>query len=188
MALKGWYGNKQAHSLASKGIRTKNTWKNSQAYEDGLVGEVPIDWLWQFRNKKRGEMPPNWDDLKVREKYEGRELEAKNERENIERIKKDILENGLISPLHLVVGKDDERVSLEEGNHRLVALKELGYEKVPIIVYISEFTFSGIEYFTDVQKTKYFPSRANPINVFPDLKGYTPEPRLQKRDWKEEYR
>lgn len=191
--MKGWYGNKYKHSLASRGIKiggiNKETWRESYNAKEGLVSEVPIDWLWQFRHE-RGQLPSNYDNWSVEEKQSIEDIKdevIKSERDNIDRLKIDISENGLKSPLILEAGRDG-RVHLGEGNHRLVALKELGYEKVPVIVIPYEFTLGGIEYFTDVQKTIRFPSPANPLNVFPDLEGYTIHPMLQKWDYKEEYR
>ena len=192
--MKGWYGNPHKHSLASRGIKTKyeDDWRKGKSVERGLVAEVPIDWLWKFRTE-RGQLPSDWDEWseekkRVIEGMGGVDLIIKIERENIERIKEDISKNGLQTPLILDVGRDDGRVVLGEGNHRLVALKELGYEKVPVIVSVANFTFGGIEYPTDVQKTVYFPSYASPLHVFSELEGYTPHPDLKERDWKEEYR
>jgi len=184
--MKGWHGNRYGHSLASRGIKTiSGDWIQSEYTKKGMVEEVPIDWLWQFR-KVRGEMPEDLD------RYDPKEREwiiniIKEERENINRLKKEILEEGLRVPLMLEAGRDGT-VHLGEGNHRLIALKELGYENVPVRVVTGDTTFGNKLYETDVEKTDCFPSCSSPLYVFQDLEGYTPHPLLSKRDWKEEYR
>ena len=52
---------------------------------------------------------------------------------NIQKLKKDIKENGLKEPLKIIINSKGN-ILLVEGNHRIIALKELGYEKVPVVV------------------------------------------------------
>lgn len=192
--MKGWYGNSQRHSLASKGISTKNLhnpinkepWRESNIIE--FIDEVPIDWLWQFREYDRGQEPdnpyalfPNDDEETVRQWVSAI---VKEERKTIKNLKKDIMENGLKSPLLLLVGMSDGKVSLGEGNHRIKALKELGYKKVPVTVVRYKNVGNGIIYdMPAVTNTHYFPGNAKPTNVFPDLDGYKVHPGLGERDW-----
>ena len=92
-------------------FKLKKTWKKD--WKD--VEEVPIKWIAQFREyDKSGLRNP----------------------ENVEVLKESIKKKGLEEPLMLVVSPTEKKASLGEGNHRLVALEELGVKKVPVRLWI----------------------------------------------------
>ena len=66
---------------------------------------------------------------------------AKNpDRELVDKLKKDIEQNGLLNPLEIVWWWNNGSLGVHHGNHRIFALKELGYKKVPcnLRVYVFE--------------------------------------------------
>jgi len=104
------------------------------------------------------------------EKIKGNKLRMT--REEMEALKKDIQENGLNNPLIVNVGADSRTAKLGEGNHRLQALKELGYTHAPVRISVgqkwgSELNNSGlIDGLLIPEKGKYFKSEAKPSEVF----------------------
>lgn len=85
-------------------------WKNQQTYAR-KAKYVPIEWLLQFK---------------------GNNL-RKSEEEMME-LQEDLIDNGLQDPLWMSVGKEDHKIKLGEGNHRLEIFRRLGLKEVPIIV------------------------------------------------------
>jgi hypothetical protein len=53
-------------------------------------------------------------------------------RENIDKLKEDIFKNGFKEPI-IVQYTNNGKASIVEGNHRYVAAKELGYDKIPVV-------------------------------------------------------
>ena len=89
----------------------KRTYENDEAYAHLMIEDIEIAFLNQFiGNRKRlGE-----------DAYEA--------------LKMDIAKNGLTDPLYLIVGKEDKKVKLGEGNHRFHILKELGCAVAPVVI------------------------------------------------------
>ena len=58
----------------------------------------------------------------------------------VEKLKEDIKENGLLNPLEIVWWWNSDSLGVHHGNHRIFALKELGWKKVPcnLRVYVFE--------------------------------------------------
>jgi len=57
-----------------------------------------------------------------------------NSRETIDKLKEDIAKNGFKEPIVLVYDKfsNDGEASIIEGNHRIIAAKELGFTEIPV--------------------------------------------------------
>jgi ParB-like chromosome segregation protein Spo0J len=53
---------------------------------------------------------------------------------DIESLKIDILKNGLKQPIQLI-SKGDGTYKLDDGVHRLKALKELGWKEIPAMIF-----------------------------------------------------
>ena len=72
---------------------------------------LAFDWLMQFSLVRRDlkSIPSFWGDW------------GSGDNDTIQDLKDDIMENGLQTPLQLHVGRDDGRVILGEGNHRIIA-------------------------------------------------------------------
>lgn len=89
---------------------------------------------------------------------------------DIEALKQAIqAEGGLREPVVIIVGKNDRRVSVGEGNHRVQAAKELGYRYMParVMVYAENGGFGSWPR-TDLipEPQKYFSADARPSDVF----------------------
>ena len=89
---------------------------------------LPVDLLWEYREFKRDEVPapkvPFFNMFDVNE------------------VTEHVRVHGL-TPVELsVIG---EKALLTDGNHRLVAAKRLGYDKIP--VYITSYSNEGEEIF-----------------------------------------
>jgi hypothetical protein len=88
--------------------------------ENPNAEQVPTDWLQQFATHDRT----------------GRSTTPAYGREQVDNVKRELLERGFDDPLILDVAADG-RAILFDGNHRLAAAIELGLEKVPVRVVTS---------------------------------------------------
>lgn len=61
-------------------------------------------------------------------------IKEKWDPERVADLIKDIQKNGLTQPLQLISNGDDT-YEIDDGNHRLKALKQLGWKKVPAMVF-----------------------------------------------------
>ena len=101
----------------------------------------------------------------------------------VQQLTQDIQKYGLDEPLLIQVGKDNRNAILGEGNHRLEAARRLGYTHMPARVMVTN-NQGGANADVDLipQKDKYFPTTANPSQVFKSLAGLkqeetSPEPK-----------
>jgi len=103
---------------------------------------------------------------------------------NMEELKADIVkEGGLREPVTIQVGKNDRRAMVGEGNHRVQAAKELGYDYIPTRVWVqrnvgfSSFEGAGRSIKREdllPKANEYFSADAKPSEVFTDLDIYNP--------------
>jgi len=93
---------------------------------------------------------------------------------DIEKLKKEIIDaGGLKEEILIVVGKNDRTVSVGEGNHRVMAAKELGYKYLPTRAAVQRGTHGSISNpRTDLipLADEYFPADAKPSDVLRDLR------------------
>lgn len=138
--------------------------KAPQRNEKGLIGsykdfveDIPIDWLSKLPGNK----------LRMNKK-------------EIKALADDIKQNGLSEPLMINVGKDSRTAELGEGNHRLEALKQLGYTHAPTRVMVGKNwgKEKGGNYDTDLlpKSGEYFSSDAKPSSVFKSLNADSSKP------------
>ncbi|MBO8173452.1 MAG: ParB N-terminal domain-containing protein [Bacillaceae bacterium] len=125
----------------------KDPWRNTRYARAGKVGEVPTRWLMKFRGNHLRRSP-------------GR----------MARLTEDIRKNGIRKPLMLLVGKQDRRVQLAEGNHRLVAAFLSRMDTVPVYVMVQRNIVFGqsavCREMNKLPRTGHFPSIAHPDQVF----------------------
>lgn len=113
---------------------------------DGVWDMVPIDWL--------------------------RRLPGNTLRKPVKEIMDSITKEGLREPLVILVGKNSRTAKLGEGNHRLVALREMGYTHAPARCIVgSEWGKGGpnLDYDLIPQPDEYFPADSRPSKVFNSL-------------------
>lgn len=110
----------------------------------GKVGLVPIPFL---------------------KKYQGNKLRSTPE--EMEELKSDIKKNGLKEPVVMSVGQKDRTATVGEGNHRVEALRQLGYTHAP--VHVTRYQNAGgkeCNQMSKLPKEDYFPANNHPDNVF----------------------
>jgi hypothetical protein len=99
-------------------------------------------------------------------------------RNPIDELRDDIAKNGLQSPLTLSVGKESRTAELGEGNHRLAAIRELGYTHAPTRTVVGRNWGSQKGYNVDEdlipRAGEYFSADARPSDVFRSLAGAPP--------------
>lgn len=93
---------------------------------------------------------------------------------DLSKLKREIIEDGgLKEPIIIQVGKNDRTAVVGEGNHRVQAAKELGYEYVPTRVIVQRETHTPIpgQKRDDLipEADKYFKSDAKPSEVLRDI-------------------
>jgi len=89
-----------------------------------------------------------------------------NSRSTVDNIKSSLLKNGFINPLKVSYNMNDRYAYLGEGNHRIIAAKELGLTHVPVTVY--RYGESNNHGYKGRGWAKQFPG------VEPDQFGYVP--------------
>jgi len=80
--------------------------------------------------------------------------------------------DGINSPLIITVGKATRTAKLGEGNHRLAALRQLGYTHAPARCIVGrQYGAGGPNMDADLipQPDEYFPEDAKPSKVFRSL-------------------
>lgn len=92
-------------------MKLQEPWRNHPKARAGHVDEVSVLWLKQFKGNKQ--------------RLSGEEME---------KLKKSILKEGLMEPITLIVGLKTQLVYIGEGNHRLEIFYELGIKKIPTTV------------------------------------------------------
>lgn len=122
---------------------------------------VPGPWQ-ESRYKRITEELP----IEFLEKYKGNALG----KTDIEALKKSIQQEGLEEPLILSFDPDTKRIKLGEGNHRLEALKQLGYTHAPVRAsrsYVEDPKFPqvSIKPSTDRIDPSYYPADMKPTDV-----------------------
>jgi hypothetical protein len=93
---------------------------------------------------------------------------------DLEKLKSEIKDaGGLQEPVIIQVGKNDRSAIVGEGNHRVQAAKELGYEYVPARVLVQNNTYGSLKHYWPDIKPKadeYFKSDAKPSEVFRNIR------------------
>ena len=103
--------------------------------------------------------------------------DANGNKWNMDELEDDIRANGFEEPLLITVGVSDEKVRLEQGNHRIQIANKIGLKTVPVVCQIKEhcelvnghkhsYDFKGKLH--NIIKVDVF---EKPSNVFTDLKG-----------------
>jgi hypothetical protein len=138
----------------------RNAWRRHHPELEGLVEMVPTKWLARLK---------------------GNDLRYNTDDELVGKIK----EEGLKSPIKIVVGKKDRHAYNGEGNHRVDAALKLGIEELPayVLVYMNARNNGSAQYSHDVDddllipREGYVPSEMKPSQVFKSLSrssGSTP--------------
>ena len=97
-----------------------DTWKNERAYVN-KVKYVPIEWLLQFKGNQ-----------------------LRRTEEQMFELYQDIKTNGLKDPLWMAVGKENRKIILGEGNHRLELFRRFGLDEVPLIIGLQNNAYQGL--------------------------------------------
>jgi len=143
----------------------KEPWREDAYAKADKVDEVPIAWIKKFRE------------------YKGDELRDRKGTPEYEELKKSIEEEGLKEPLMLTIGKQEGKALLDEGNHRLAIMEELGYEKVPVRVQrFQKIGKRGVKVDMIPKGEEYWPADSKPSEVFPELKAEKPVPVMSAYD------
>jgi hypothetical protein len=125
-----------------------------KAYKDKTTIELPLTLLESLTEFDRAANPNRIVPAQLGEKDKLNPFDNIKEmtsRENIDRIKESITKNGFNGYLEISLNSKGA-LALTEGNHRLQALKELGYTNVPVKV-LGRNTVEG-EYFQMVENGK----------------------------------
>jgi hypothetical protein len=126
---------------------------------------VPIDWLMERRGNEYRHTP-----------------------ERMAQLRREIEEEGLREPVLVSIGKNSRTSIVGEGNHRVLAAKQLGYTHIPARAMVGD--ASGNDVFPEgahdediiPQPNKYFPSEAKPSRVMRSL-GYEGQPELPEHQY-----
>lgn len=123
------------------------SYKKSPYFQAGKVSLVPVHWLQKFQGNSLR-----------RDKSEMREFANQ------------LLEEGLKDPVMMIIGQQDRRVSIGEGNHRTFAHLYAGLDYVPVRVSRQQKNEGGMTVYYDkmsaVPKDDYFKADASPEEVF----------------------
>jgi hypothetical protein len=130
---------------------------------------VPIDWLMEHRGNEYRHSP-----------------------ERMEQLRNEIQEEGLREPVLISTGKNSRTSIVGEGNHRVLAAKQLGYTHIPVRAMVG--SSAGSDRFPEgahdediiPEPTRYFPSDAKPSRVMRSL-GYEGQPELPEDWWEKGY-
>lgn len=98
----------------------KAVWKEHPLALAGVVEELPIEWVWQYRGYDVTEHIEYGDGT-------GSELPGLWER---------LQKEGMTDPLIMRVGLNNKKFRLEAGNHRIQVLKQHGITTVPVTVQV----------------------------------------------------
>ena len=123
------------------------THEKSPYFEAGKVSLVPVHWLKKFQGN-----PLRRDEKEMKE------------------FKEQLMKEGLKDPVYIMVGRDDRRVSVGEGNHRMNAFIDMGMDYVPARVATYRTNSGHYSQFYDkmsrVPVNDYYSADANPKEVF----------------------
>lgn len=130
---------------------------------------VPIDWLMEHRGNEYRHSP-----------------------ERMEQLRNEIQEEGLREPVLISTGKNSRTSIVGEGNHRVLAAKQLGYTHIPVRAMVG--SSAGSDRFPEgahdediiPEPNRYFPSDAKPSRVMRSL-GYEGQPELPEDWWEKGY-
>lgn len=111
----------------------KNPWKNSEIVKAGLVEEVEVKWLIQFRNKFQDYLLNYYG--KKEKTWRGRKFTMRKEVEPdlsfIVNLYKSVKNEGMKEPLVMILDRKNQPM-LKYGGSRVVVLFSLGYEYAPL--------------------------------------------------------
>jgi len=130
---------------------------------------VPIDWLMERRGNEYRHSP-----------------------ERMEQLRNEIQEEGLREPVLISTGKNSRTSIVGEGNHRVLAAKQLGYTHIPVRAMVGSSAGSDVfpegAHDEDIipKPNEYFPSDAKPSRVMRSL-GYEGQPELPEDWWEKGY-
>lgn len=130
---------------------------------------VPIDWLMEHRGNEYRHSP-----------------------ERMAQLREEIQSEGLREPVLISTGKNSRTSIVGEGNHRVLAAKQLGYTHIPVRAMVGSSAgndrFSEGAHDEDIipEPNRYFPSDAKPSRVMRSL-GYEGQPELPEDWWEKGY-
>lgn len=121
------------------------TYKKSAYYKAGKVSLVPVHWL---------------------QKFQGNSL--RRDHNEMKQFAEQLLEEGLQDPVMIIIGQEDRKVSIGEGNHRTFAHIMAGVDNIPARVIRQRTNEGGVYYdrMSNVPKDDYFKGDAKPEEVF----------------------
>jgi ParB-like nuclease domain len=121
------------------------TYKKSPYYKAGKVSLVPVHWL---------------------QKFQGNSL--RRDSKEMREFADELMQDGLEDPVMIIIGQEDRRVSIGEGNHRTFAHIQAGLDYVPARVARQVKNIRGAYYdkMSRVPEDDYFPADSSPENVF----------------------
>lgn len=61
-----------------------------------------------------------------------RKYDRSNNKDELEKLEKDILKNGLLHPVEISI--ENNKPVLTKGNHRILIFEKLGYKNIPAII------------------------------------------------------
>lgn len=103
-------------------MKIEMRWKEHLLYRQGVVELVPTEWVWRYCGPDvslmatlRGHTPVDLDTLW-----------------------KNIVDNGLHSPLIMRVGLKNKKMRLEAGNHRIQLFYKHGVDMIPATVQVRD--------------------------------------------------
>ncbi len=104
-------------------IEIKPLWKNHPLYKQDKIELVPTSWVWKYRGK---------DVLPTADLKDGSMV-------NIEKLWKNICEEGLYDPFVIRIGLKNKKFRLEAGNHRIQVFYKNKIPMIPVTVQVKEY-------------------------------------------------
>lgn len=140
-------------SRGSRRNRRSATWRREYPELAGVVDLVPPKWLYRLRGNT----------LRI----------------DVTELMADIDRNGMLWPVIILVGKEDRRARIGEGNHRIEAALRLNLDAIPARVIVQQREHGRPGFSHDVSadllipEEGYVPSDMRPSKVFRSLAGLT---------------
>ncbi len=103
-------------------MEIKPLWHDHILYKQGKVELVPTDWVWKYWGSNVTPTARLMDKTKV----------------DLNGLWKNILNDGLYTPLIMRVGIKNKKMRLEAGNHRIQIFHENGVKMIPVTVQVRE--------------------------------------------------
>jgi hypothetical protein len=161
-------------------LNLSKTVKNTEEALNKLEKEMPKPWEKTGYGKFAEEVPVHW-----LTKFQGNSL--RRDDKEMDKFAEELKKDGLKDPVMVIIGQEDRKVSIGEGNHRTFAFLRAGLDKVPVRVVRNRTNPGGVFYdkMHTIPTDDYVKGDLKPSEVFDtyydgkDLTEYTPE-NLQK--------